>query len=404
MPFKQLLKHAVDTVAQHQQRLNEPNIAVQPVFTWGPLITSSNQPTQLFTRLLDAIFTYFTNTPPVDPTGFHPSKYAAVFTALMYSDNDNLPRRYFIFASENHIPSPEQFAYQAMAIFYRTHHIQHTMNGATTTPILTREGFHSMMLRDTLGDPYVQHRRFNTFLAAHGGNLVDPMTGQRFLSLVIPRASFPEAMDSETWRREEQMTRAFNEELGVYLEELNRVGAWVHDVTMARTHGKNEGKGKKDLGGSSENAKKGSGESNKIGKKNTRGSNKSVKQEPDAKRQLNTNTRKPQKPNFNAKECGGRSITVLGKSSKKVHGQLPCQNLSQTDIDTFLRYGLSIDAGTANPSCQMPAILKIERVRWHPDMVQRLFCGRIDEEMMNAVTEISQIVNHLYGDEQAKGN
>ncbi|KAJ5089015.1 hypothetical protein N7532_007699 [Penicillium argentinense] len=216
MPFRHFLRHAFDTPAQQ---------------TWDALITTSNQPTPLFTRLLDAIFTYFTNTPPVDPTGFDPVKYAAVFTALFYSDNNNLSRRYFIFASENHMPAPEQFSYQALAIFYRTHHIQHIMNGAT--PVLTREGFHLIMLRDTLGDPETQYRRFNAFLAAHRGDLVDPMTGQRFPQVPIPRELFPRDMDSETWEREVQMTRAFNEDLGIYLEELNQTGGWRHDVTMA---------------------------------------------------------------------------------------------------------------------------------------------------------------------------
>ncbi|KAL3440235.1 hypothetical protein BJX65DRAFT_316770 [Aspergillus insuetus] len=216
MPFGHFLRHAFDTPTQQ---------------SWGSLITASNEPTPLFTRLLDAIFTYFTNTPPVEPRGFDPAKFASVFTALLYSDNNNLARRYYIFATENRMPAPEQFAYQAMAIFYRTHHIQHIMNGAT--PVLTREGFHLMILRDTLGDPETQHRRFNAFMSAHGRELVDPMTGQRFPSVAIPRDSFPRDMDSETWSREAEMTRAFNEELGVYLEELKRAADWRHDVTMA---------------------------------------------------------------------------------------------------------------------------------------------------------------------------
>ncbi|KAL3483857.1 hypothetical protein BJX62DRAFT_249076 [Aspergillus germanicus] len=216
MPFGHFLRHAFDTAPQE---------------SWGPLITPSNQPTPLFTRLLDAIFTYFTNVPPVDRTGFDPVKYASVFTALFYSDNNNLSRRYYMFAAENHMPAPEQFAYQAMAIFYRTHHIQHIMNGAT--PVLTREGFHLIMLRDTLVDPEIQHQRFNAFLAAHGRDLVDPMTFRQFPSVPIPREALPREMDPETWSREVEMTRAFNDELGIYLEELKGMAGWMHDVTMA---------------------------------------------------------------------------------------------------------------------------------------------------------------------------
>ncbi|RAH71900.1 uncharacterized protein BO66DRAFT_447585 [Aspergillus aculeatinus CBS 121060] len=216
MPFGHFFRHA-DEPAAHQG--------------WGPLITDSKQPNPLFTRLLDAIFIYFTHTPPVDSRGFDPVKYASVFTALFYSDNSNLSRRYYMFASENHMPAPEQFAYQAMTIFYRTHDIQHVMNGQT--PVMTRDGFHLVMLRDTLGDPEIQCQRFNAFLAAHGGDLVDPMTGRRFPSVPIPRDSVPRERDSETWSREAEMNRDFNEELGIYLEELNRMGAWSHDTTMA---------------------------------------------------------------------------------------------------------------------------------------------------------------------------
>ncbi|KAJ0414512.1 hypothetical protein BJY00DRAFT_305567 [Aspergillus carlsbadensis] len=216
MPFGHFLRHAFDTPTQQ---------------SWGPLFTASKQPTTLFTRLLDAIFTYFTNTAPTEPRGLDPIKFASALTALFYADNSNLSRRYYIFATENHMPAPEQFAYQALAIYYRTHHIQHIMNGAT--PVLTREGFQLMVLRDTLGDPETQHRRFNAFLAAHGRDLVDPMTGQRFPAVGIPREAFPREMDSGTWAREEQMTKAFNEELAVYLEELKRVADWRHDVTMA---------------------------------------------------------------------------------------------------------------------------------------------------------------------------
>ena len=61
--------------------------------------------------------------------------------------------------------------------------------------MLTRDGFHTTMLWDTLGDPDIQCRRFNAFLAAHGTRLLDPLTGQPFPLLVIPRAAFPAGMD-----------------------------------------------------------------------------------------------------------------------------------------------------------------------------------------------------------------
>jgi hypothetical protein len=258
MPFRQFIANAINNVAQqaaqNQQSYHQPNSTFQtpqpyaaqpytypqqqpifpptmsPVPAWDSLIAPSNEATPFFTRLLDAIFTYFTNSPPANPAGFDPIKYASAFTALMYADGDNKVRRYFIFASQNGFPSPENFVYDIMPIYYRTNHIQYTMQGIL--PVLTREGFHTTMVRDTLGDPDVQWRRLNAFLAAHGTRLMDPLTGLPFPSLVIPRAALPAGMDQGTWERQEQMNRAFNKELAEYLAELKRMAGWEHDMTM----------------------------------------------------------------------------------------------------------------------------------------------------------------------------
>jgi hypothetical protein len=71
--------------------------------------------------------------------------------------------------------------------------------------------------------------------------------------------------------------------------------------------------------------------------------------------------------------------------------------VGQSDIEAFLHYGASMDA-----RAQLLPILKVERLRWHPDKVQQLFCARVDETTMNKVTEMSQFVNQLYTYEQAR--
>jgi hypothetical protein len=202
----------------------------QPTLQWETLITST-QPSPQFGRLVDAIFNYFTAEHPSNPQGFDPIKYAAVFTALMYTDSQNKPRDFFIFATQNHFPSPESFVYDALPIYYRNFSIQYVMQG--NLPILTREGFHTIMLRDALGDPDVQCRRLNAFVQTHGARLVDPATGQPFPGIPIPRNAFPATSDPATWARQRQMNEAFNRELGDYLSEMRRVGRWTHDVTMA---------------------------------------------------------------------------------------------------------------------------------------------------------------------------
>ncbi|OJJ96292.1 hypothetical protein ASPACDRAFT_47063 [Aspergillus aculeatus ATCC 16872] len=74
-----------------------------------------------------------------------------------------------------------------------------------------------------------------------------------------------------------------------------------------------------------------------------------------------------------------------------------CRDVAQSDIEAFLHYGASMNARS-----QLLSILKVERLRWHPDKLQHLFCARVDETTINKVTEISQIVNQLYTYEQAR--
>ncbi|KAL4755841.1 uncharacterized protein BDW70DRAFT_167369 [Aspergillus foveolatus] len=99
--------------------------------------------------------------------------------------------------------------------------------------------------------------------------------------------------------------------------------------------------------------------------------------------------------------------TVASRMSKNPRTSIPwptdagsfrsCRDVDQADIEAFLRYGVSLDA-----EAQLLPILKVERLRWHPDKIQHLFCARVDEATINKVTEISQIVNQLYTYEQAR--
>ena len=122
--------------------------------------------------------------------------------------------------------------HDVMPLYYQAFGMAHAQNASGAT-VLVRNGFHAAMLRDTLGDPDVQCRRFNAFLAANGAALVDPATGGAFPVLVIPRSAFPATTNSQTWQASKQMTEAFNLLLSDYLKELRRVGRWKHDVTMA---------------------------------------------------------------------------------------------------------------------------------------------------------------------------
>ncbi|KAK3821591.1 MAG: hypothetical protein J3Q66DRAFT_367281 [Benniella sp.] len=208
-----------------------PNYNSNQSFTWDTLILPGNQPSPLFTRLLNGIFNHFISTAPAHPIGFDPIKFAAAFTALKYSDNNNQVRSLFIFATENHFPSPEKFVYDVLPMFYRAFEISYTIcNGL---PVLMREGFHVLLLRDTLGEPEVTWKRLNAFLAAHGNQVLDPLTGAPFPTTEIPRSALPAVADQGTWERVKTGNVDFNRELSGYLSEMMRMGRWKHDVTMA---------------------------------------------------------------------------------------------------------------------------------------------------------------------------
>jgi hypothetical protein len=191
----------------------------EPVFFWDNLIlTPSNHPSPLFRRLIDAIFTYFNDSSASQ--GLDPTKYASVFTALMYTVDENKPRYFFVFASNGRFPSPEGFVNDAKDMLYRSFGISYiTRNGQ---PVLTREGFHQVMLRDTLGDPDVQCRRFNIFLEVHGQRVLDPATGLPFPTLVIPRSTFPHRNDPAVLQRAKHSNEEFNRLLGTYLKDILR--------------------------------------------------------------------------------------------------------------------------------------------------------------------------------------
>ena len=62
-------------------------------------------------------------------------------------------------------------------------------------------------------------------------------------------------------------------------------------------------------------------------------------------------------------------------------------------IEAFMRY--AIEVGGATPDT-LPSLLKVERVRWHPDKVQQRARGRLDEATIRRVTAVFQIIDDLW--------
>ncbi|PYH90802.1 hypothetical protein BO71DRAFT_401948 [Aspergillus ellipticus CBS 707.79] len=59
--------------------------------------------------------------------------------------------------------------------------------------------------------------------------------------------------------------------------------------------------------------------------------------------------------------------------------------------------------GEGNGEGGLLATLKVERVRWHPDKIQHRYGGLgIEEVVMRSVTEVFQIVDHMWNEEREK--
>lgn len=65
------------------------------------------------------------------------------------------------------------------------------------------------------------------------------------------------------------------------------------------------------------------------------------------------------------------------------------RHVSKEEIERFLR---SSSAWKADPA----ALLKVERVRWHPDKMQQRFGQHIDTDTMRSVTAVFQVIDRLW--------
>lgn len=94
--------------------------------------------------------------------------------------------------------------------------------------------------------------------------------------------------------------------------------------------------------------------------------------------------------------------TATSANSKPASQRIPWPVLTskpviKANIEAFIRHA-PWDADKSR--LQM---LKLERVRWHPDKVQQRFAGAVDEGTMKLVTGVFQVMDALYEEERAKG-
>ncbi|GES57068.1 hypothetical protein ATEIFO6365_0001035500 [Aspergillus terreus] len=76
------------------------------------------------------------------------------------------------------------------------------------------------------------------------------------------------------------------------------------------------------------------------------------------------------------------------------------RDVSRDAVREFMRHAPSVVSGD---TAELLAVLKAERVRWHPDkMQQRYGALGIDEVVMRSVTEVFQIIDHMWSETREK--
>ncbi|OQO13421.1 hypothetical protein B0A48_01649 [Cryoendolithus antarcticus] len=93
---------------------------------------------------------------------------------------------------------------------------------------------------------------------------------------------------------------------------------------------------------------------------------------------------------------------AYSKPNRKASALIPWPTLLhkpaiKSNIEAFMRYmPVSADGKTKMQ------LLKVERVRWHPDKVQQRFAGAVDEGTMKVVTGIFQIIDAMVEEERKR--
>ncbi|RHZ51327.1 uncharacterized protein CDV56_100716 [Aspergillus thermomutatus] len=84
------------------------------------------------------------------------------------------------------------------------------------------------------------------------------------------------------------------------------------------------------------------------------------------------------------------------------------RDVSREAVEEFMRHapveasGVG-DGGRADSTAGLLAVLKSERIRWHPDKIQHRYGALgIDESVMCSVTEVFQIIDHMWNETRAK--
>ena len=68
------------------------------------------------------------------------------------------------------------------------------------------------------------------------------------------------------------------------------------------------------------------------------------------------------------------------------------EDVSRIEVEGFLRDAPIVKADDS----ALKALVKSERVKWHPDKVQQRFGGRLSEEEVRSVTAVFQVIDSMW--------
>jgi len=80
------------------------------------------------------------------------------------------------------------------------------------------------------------------------------------------------------------------------------------------------------------------------------------------------------------------------------------KDVSKEEVENFLRNAPVAGTDSERGSAELLILLKMERVRWHPDKMQQRYGSLgIDESTMKAVTAVFQVIDRMWNEELQKG-
>jgi hypothetical protein len=78
-------------------------------------------------------------------------------------------------------------------------------------------------------------------------------------------------------------------------------------------------------------------------------------------------------------------------------------DLLPANIETFILNATKHSSLHPDWETILPHVLKVERVRWHPDKIQQRFGSLdIDEETMKGVTAVFQVIDRMWTERKGK--